>query len=73
MSKNIAKFRFNNTTIPIEITWKLAYSILPEKFDIKLLELFVNEEHTGQTIGKILLDDNLALHLCWFFLEPKVT
>lgn len=73
MTKAIAKFTFNGRSYPIEITWKLAYSTLPEKFDIEVLKLFINDEVTQKVVGQLLLDDELALRVCWFFLEPQVS
>jgi hypothetical protein len=73
MSKSIAKFLFNGKTYPIEITWKLAYSTLPSRFDLEILKLFIDEKVTNTTAGRLLLDDEVTLNLCWFFLEPQVT
>lgn len=73
MTKAIAKFHFNGRSYPIEITWKLAYSILPEKFDIEVLKLFINDQITNKIVSQLLLDDEVALRLCWFFLESQVS
>jgi hypothetical protein len=73
MTKNIAKFTFNGRSYPIEITWKLAYSTLPEKFEIEILKLFINDQITNKVVSQLLLDDELALKVCWFFLEPQVS
>ena len=73
MSKNIAKFTFGGKSYPIAITWSLAYNTLPEKFNIELLKLFVDEATTQKTISNLLMDDDLALRLCWFFVEPLVS
>lgn len=73
MTKPIAKFTFNGRTYPIEITWKLAYAVLPEKFDIEVLKLFINDQITNKVVSQLLLDDELTLRLCWFFLEPQVS
>jgi hypothetical protein len=72
MSKVISKFSFNDKTYPIVITWSLAYNTLPEKFNIEILKLFVDEQLTQQTTNRILVDDDLCLRLCWFFIEPQV-
>lgn len=73
MSKNIAKFTFGGKTYPIAITWSLAHSTLPEKFNIEILKLFVDETTTQRTINNLLMDDDLALRLCWFFIEPQIS
>lgn len=73
MSKVISKFSFSDKTYPIVITWSLAYNTLPEKFNIEILKLFVDEQLTQITTNRILVDDDLALRLCWFFLEPQVS
>jgi hypothetical protein len=72
MSKVISKFSFNDKTYPIIVTWSLAYNTLPEKFNIEILKLFVDEQLTQQTTNRILVDDDLCLRLCWFFIEPQV-
>lgn len=72
MTKHIAKFSFAGKQYPINITWSSAYNTLPEKFDINILKLFVNEDETQKTISTLLADDDLALRLCWFYLEPQV-
>jgi hypothetical protein len=72
MTKHIAKFSFAGKHYPVNITWSSAYNTLPEKFDIEILKLFVNEEQTQKTIQSLLADDDLALRLCWFYLEPQV-
>jgi hypothetical protein len=73
MSKTVSKFSFNEKSYPIVITWSLAYNTLPEKFNIEILKLFVDEQLTQSTTNRILVDDDLALRLCWFFLESQVT
>lgn len=73
MSKNIAKFTFSGKTYPIAITWSLAHATLPEKFNIEILKLFVDEATTQRTINNLLMDDDLALRLCWFFIEPQIS
>jgi len=73
MSKNIAKFTFSGKAYPIAITWSLAHNTLPDKFNIEILKLFVDETTTQKTINQLLMDDDLALRLCWFFLEPQVS
>jgi len=73
MTKHIAKFTFHEKAYPIIINWSSAYNVLPEKFDINILKLFVNEEETQKTISNLLNDDDLALRLCWFYLEPHVS
>jgi hypothetical protein len=73
MSKVISKFTFGDKTYPIIVTWSLAYNTLPEKFNIEILKLFVDEQLTQATTHRILVDDDLALRLCWFFLEPQVS
>jgi hypothetical protein len=73
MSKTVSKFSFNEKSYPIVITWSLAYNTLPEKFNIEILKLFVDEQLTQATTHRILVDDDLALRLCWFFLESQVT
>lgn len=72
MTKHIAKFNFAGKQYPINITWSSAYNTLPEKFEINILKLFVNEDETQKTISTLLADDDLALRLCWFYLEPQV-
>ena len=72
MTKHIAKFTFGGKQYPITITWSSAYNVLPEKFDIEILKLFVNEEQTQKIAMNLLVDDDLALRLCWFYLEPQV-
>lgn len=72
MTKHIAKFTFGGKQYPITITWSSAYNTLPEKFDIEILKLFINEEQTQKTIQSLLADDELALKLCWFYIEPQV-
>ena len=72
MTKHIAKFTFGGKQYPINITWSSAYNTLPDKFNINILKLFVNEEETQRTIQNLLADDDLALRLCWFYLEPQV-
>ena len=71
-AKNIAKFTFNNKTFPIVVTWSLAYNTLPEKFGIEILKLFVDDKITQETTSRVLVDDDLGLRLCWFFIEPQV-
>jgi hypothetical protein len=73
MSKNIAKFTFNQKSYPIQITWSLAYNVLPDKFEIEILKLFVDDTQTQKTAMGLLVNDELALKLCWFFLEPQVS
>lgn len=73
VTKHIAKFTFHDKAYPIIINWSSAYNVLPEKFDINILKLFVNEEETQKTISNLLNDDDLALRLCWFYLEPHVS
>lgn len=73
MTKHIAKFTFGGKQYPIEINWSSAYNTLPEKFEINILKLFVNEEETQRTVANLLNDDELALRLCWHYLEPQVT
>ena len=73
MAKNIAKFTFSGKTYPVSINWSLAHATLPEKFNIEILKLFVDETTTQKTINNLLLDDDLALRLCWFFIEPQIS
>jgi hypothetical protein len=73
MSKVISKFTFHEKAYPIVITWSSAYNSLPEKFGIEILKLFVDEQLTQQTTHRLLVDDDLALRLCWSFIEPQVS
>jgi hypothetical protein len=72
MSKVICKFSFNGKQYPIVIKWTTAFSVLPEKFDIEILKLFVDDQLTQQTASRLLVDDELALRLFWYYLEPQV-
>jgi hypothetical protein len=72
MSKTIARFSFCGTNYPIVINWTRAYNDLPSRFEIDILSLFVNDTETEQTALRILVDDNLLLKVCWYFLEPQV-
>lgn len=65
------KLVLQNHTFQIDITYRTAYTLLPEKFDIRLLQMFVDEEAGEKLLKELLLDDEKCLGLFWFFVEPQ--
>ena len=65
------KLVLQNQTFEINISYRTAYTHLPEKFDIRLLQMFVDEEAGEKLLKELLLDDEKCLGLFWFFVEPQ--
>lgn len=60
-------FKFKESKIPLEITFKEAYKLLP-KYDIKILGLLV-EDNIATTLQTIITDDLKMLGLWYEFIK----
>lgn len=60
-------FKFKESKIPLEITFKEAYKLLP-KYDIKILGLLV-EDNIATTLQTIITDDLKMLSLWYEFIK----
>lgn len=67
------KFPFDGKDYKLEIKYRLATEVLPDKFEIELLKLFVNNEAANSTMQRMLLDDRLVERVLWFFLEEQTS
>ena len=65
------KFNFEDKEFKIDIKWKAASDVLPDKFDIELLKIFVNDQAATAAMQRMLLDDMLAHKVMWFFMESQ--
>ena len=65
------KFNFEDKEFKIDIKWKTASEVLPDKFDIELLKIFVNDQAATAAMQRMLLDDMLAHKVMWFFMESQ--
>ena len=68
---NIPKFVVDGKTYPIRIVWKDARFIAAE-YDYNILKLFIDEEMTNKVMMALLVDNELVINLCWYFLRDKV-
>lgn len=64
-------FKFKNSKIPIEITFKEAYKLLP-KYEIHILGLLV-DNNIVTTLQTILTDDLKVLGLWYEFIKDHTT
>jgi len=67
------KFQFDNKDFKIDIRWKMATEILPDKFGVEILKLFVNQEAVNASMQRMLLDDLLVCKMMWFFIEEETS
>ncbi len=65
------KLVLQNSSFEINISYRTAYTHLPEKFDIRLLQMFVDQEAGENLLKELLLDDEKCLGLLWYFVEPQ--
>lgn len=67
------KFTVNKREYEIKLTYGLAITTLPDKFDIRLAKMFVNEEEALDCMRRLILDDELLLQLMHFFMDEDIT
>lgn len=66
----MTSYKFDGKQIPIKITYKEAEEDLYNQ-GIDLLDMF-SENHVGEALQKILLNDRFMLKLWWNYIEPHV-
>jgi hypothetical protein len=67
------KFSFQGQEYVITLGYYDAINVLPEKFDLHLVKLFVDQQALLKTINGLLADDEKALQLMWFYMQESAS
>jgi hypothetical protein len=58
---------------PIKLTYGMAIRDLPEKFGLQPLRLFSDQMVAQEMMTTLVLNDEKALSLMWYFVQPNVS
>ena len=62
-------FQFQKRKYSITINWFQAVDEFPDKFGIHLADLVSDLQKSNDTINMLMLDDNLAIQLMWYYVK----
>jgi len=66
-------FTFHNEQYTIKLNHWVVMTVLPEKFDLRLLKLMADDEQTQIILGRLALDDELIIDLMWYYMEETTS
>lgn len=67
------KFKVAKEEYSITINWYNAVHTLPEKFNLEITELLVDDDSTNNTLRRLLVDDKAIIYMMWHYMEDSAS